>query len=81
MRYLELSEVSEKMSPAEKDLLIVKLKAGTIQKDEAQRLATALEEDKKAAEDRDDKGMAVAVGMILGALGYYLYRELDDGKK
>ena len=76
-----MSEVSEKMSPAEKDLLIVKLKAGTIQKDEAQRLATALEEDKKAAEDRDDKGMAVAVGMILGALGYYLYRELDDGKK
>jgi hypothetical protein len=68
------------MSPEEKDLLIVKLKAGSIQKDEAQRLAAELEEDKKAAESRDDKGMAVAVGMILGALGYYLYKELD-GKK
>ena len=73
--------MNDKLSPAEKDLLIVKLKAGTIQKDEAQRLAAALEEDKKTAESRDDKGMAVAVGMILGALGYYLYRELDDKKK
>ena len=73
--------MNEKLSPAEKDLLIVKLKAGTIQKDEAQKLAEALEEDKKTAESRDDKGMAVAVGMILGALGYYLYRELDDKKK
>jgi len=73
--------LTEKLSPVEKDLLIVKLKAGTIEKGEAQRLAVALEEDKKAAEDRDDKGMAVAVGMILGALGYYLYKELDDGKK
>ena len=73
--------MNEKLSPAEKDLLIVKLKAGTIQKDEAQRLAEALEEDKKTAERKDDKGMAVAVGMILGALGYYLYKELDDGKK
>jgi len=73
--------LSENLSPAEKDLLIVKLKTGTIQKDEAQRLAAALEEDKKAAEGRDDKGMAVAVGMILGALGYYLYKELDNGKK
>ena len=73
--------MNEKLSPAEKDLLIVKLKAGTIQKDEAQRLAAVLEEDKKTAESRDDKGMAVAVGMILGALGYYLYRELDDKKK
>ena len=73
--------MNEKLSPAEKDLLIVKLKAGTIQKDEAQRLAASLEEDKKTAESRDDKGMAVAVGMILGALGYYLYRELDDKKK
>ena len=73
--------MNEKLSPIEKDLLIVKLKAGTIRKEEAQRLAAALEEDKKAAEDRDDKGMAVAVGMILGALGYYLYKELGDGKK
>ena len=73
--------MNEKLSPAEKDLLIVKLKAGTIQKDEAQKLAASLEEDKKTAESRDDKGMAVAVGMILGALGYYLYRELDDKKK
>jgi len=73
--------LNEKLSPAEKDLLIVKLKAGTIQKDEAQKLAASLEEDKKTAESRDDKGMAVAVGMILGALGYYLYRELDDKKK
>lgn len=73
--------MNEKLSPAEKDLLIVKLKAGTIQKDEAQELAVALEEDKKAAESKDDKGMAVAIGMILGALGYYLYKELDGGKK
>ncbi len=73
--------MNERMSPAEKDLLIVKLKAGSIQKDEAQRLAAELEEDKKAAESRDDKGMAVAVGMILGTLGYYLYKELDNGKK
>lgn len=78
---LERSELNEKLSPAEKDLLIVKLKAGTIQKDEAQELAVALEEDKKAAESKDDKGMAVAIGMILGALGYYLYKELDGGKK
>ena len=73
--------MNDELSPADKDLLIVKLKAGTIQKDEAQRLAAALEEDKKTAESKDDKGMAVAVGMILGALGYYLYKELDDGKK
>jgi len=81
VRHPELFELNEKLSPAEKDLLIVKLKAGTIQKEEAQRLAIALEQDKKAAEEKDDKGMAVAVGMILGALGYYLYKELDDGKK
>jgi len=81
VKCLGWSELNEKLSPAEKDLLIVKLKAGTIQKDEAQRLAAALEEDKKTAERKDDKGMAVAVGMIIGVLGYYLYKELDDGKK
>lgn len=73
--------MSEKATRSERDELIEKLGSGVIQRDEAQRLAAMLEKDKNSAEMMGDNGMAVAVGMILGALGYYLYKELDGEKK
>jgi len=62
------------ISNKEKLELISKLKKGTLDRNEAERLSEVLKEEKEDAEDTGNTAIAIATGLLLGALAYYLYR-------
>ncbi|MDI6903866.1 MAG: hypothetical protein QMC77_09070, partial [Methanocellales archaeon] len=66
------------ISPEEKENLIKKMKQGTIRTDEAERLKRILEEEKSEAERRGDVVAAIAIGLLLAALAYLLYKLMSE---
>lgn len=62
------------MSSEEKESLIKKMKEGTIEENEAEKLKEVLEEEKRVAEDTGDTLAAIAIGLLLAALAYLLYK-------
>jgi len=68
------------LSPKEKKNLINKMKEGTIRKDEAEKLKRVLEEEKRDAEKGGDIVAAIAIGLLLAALAYLLYKLMSEGE-
>jgi len=68
------------LSPKEKKNLINKMKEGTIRKDEAEKLKRVLEEEKRDAEKEGDIVAAIAIGLLLAALAYLLYKLMSEGE-
>lgn len=70
---------SNPISPEEKEKLLKKLQAGTLSKEEAERLKSILEKEKREAEAAGNIGAAIVIGLLLGALAYLLYKLLEEG--
>ena len=68
------------ISPEEKENLIKKMKQGTIRRDEAEKLKRILEEEKREAEKGGDIVTAIAIGLLLAALAYLLYKLMSEGE-
>jgi len=56
-----------------------KLQSGTLSKEEAERLKSILEKEKREAEAAGNIGAAIVIGLLLGALAYLLYKLLEEG--
>ena len=69
------------ISPEEKQRLIEKFENGTITKKETEKLKQILEEEKKEAEATGDSLAAIAIGLLLAALAYFLYELMSSEKK
>ena len=80
----QITEIYEKLtsfkytgnpiSPEEKKKLIEKFRNGTISKEEAEKLKKILEEEKREAEAAGNLLAAIAIGLLLAALAYFLYK-------
>jgi len=80
----QITEIYEKLtsfkytgnpiSPEEKKKLIEKFRDGTISKEEAEKLKKILEEEKREAEAAGNLLAAIAIGLLLAALAYFLYK-------
>jgi septal ring factor EnvC (AmiA/AmiB activator) len=66
------------ISAEEKENLIKKMKKGTIDEDEAKKLKRVLEEEKRVAEDTGDTVATIAIGLLLAALAYLLYKLISE---
>lgn len=66
------------ISPEEKQRLIEKFENDTIERDEAEKLKRILEEEKKEAETAGNSLAAIAIGLLLAALAYLLYKLISS---
>ena len=66
------------ISLEEKENLIKKMKKGTIEEGEAKKLKRVLEEEKRVAENKGDTVETIAIGLLLAALAYLLYKLISE---
>lgn len=69
---------SNPISPEEKERLLKKFQLGTISKEEAKELQSILEKEKKDAESAGNIVAVIAIGLLLVALAYLLYKLLEE---
>ena len=69
---------SNPISLEQKENLLRKFQAGTISQEEAKELQSILEEEKREAERAGDIVTAIAIGVLLAALAYLIYKLIQE---
>lgn len=69
---------SNPITPEDKERLLKRFQSGTISREEARSLQSVLEEEKEEAEGAGNIVVAIAIGLLLAALAYFLYRLFQE---